>query len=107
MKLPRFYVGDGSGGYAELFTWHEAENLAIEESKTEGVRVIQSEKNGMYVALFFEGERYIPAKGNICECCLAPLPVEQASYVYVLTGHFFCSEKCGIALGVLVNRPKE
>ena len=108
MNIPKFYVTDGSGGFSETFVWNEAEGICINGSKEDGkVWLIQDEKHGEYVALFFEGKRYIPATGQLCQSCLAPLPDDQAHYAYDLTGQFFCSQKCGIALGVLVNRPKE
>lgn len=107
MKVPKFYVGDGSGGYAETFVWSEAENLAEEESKTEGLRIISQEDTDNIVALYYEGIRYIPATGAICENCLCQLSTDEAHYAYDLTGHFFCSAKCGVALGVLMLPPNK
>lgn len=105
MNIPRFYVTDGEGGFAETFVWFEAESLAIGLSKENNkAYMIQEEKHGDYVALFFDGKRYIPATGQICQSCLAPMHEDQAHYSYHLTGQFFCSEKCGIQLGILVNR---
>lgn len=103
MNNPKqFYVGDGSGGYGDTFEWSEAVELAIEDTEEKNcVRVIESKVTGEIVALFFGGKRYIPASGQICENCHAPLAVEPAHYSYDLTGRFFCSQKCGIELGVL------
>ena len=105
MNNPKqFYVGDGSGGYAVRYEWSEAVEIAIQDTEgSNGVRVIESIKTGEIVALFFGGKRYIPATGQICENCHAPLAVEPAHYSYELTGRFFCSAKCGVELGVLVN----
>ena len=102
MKVKRYNVAGLTGGYAGTFDWLEAEELAREESK-DSIRFIMDEDDNTVVALFYDGERYIKATGRICERCNSAIREDDAHYAYELTGHFFCSAKCGVELGVLTK----
>lgn len=100
--MKKFYVSNGSGGYAEKFEWLEAEEIARTESKESGeIRLIEDDDT--VVALFHDGERYIKASGQACEQCGKVLDADSAHYAYELTKRFFCSSKCGLELGVLMK----
>lgn len=104
-RLNRFFVTDGSGGFDDEMNWMEAERLAKQYSKKDGkAYLIQDGDTHDYVALFFEGERYIKATGQSCQSCGVDMDADKAAMAYELTGQFFCSEPCGVQLGVLMRR---
>lgn len=106
MIIKQFYVAGITGGYAEVYDWLEAEQLAIEESANGDIRFIVDEDDKSIVALFYDGQRYIKASGQSCEQCGKSMNADTAHYSYDLTGRFFCSSKCGLELGVLLQ-PKQ
>lgn len=105
MNPRRYYVTNGHGGFSELFYWHDAEELCIEQSSEDShAWIIQDAETSDYVALFFGGARWIKASGSICEGCDKVLDADTAHYANKLTGHFFCSQDCGLKIGALVDK---
>lgn len=98
-----FFVAGLTGGYAEPMSWLEADELATEESKGSLRLILDSENNNKVVAIYHDGLMYIAAQGNRCEFCSQPISVESFHYCYSLTGHAFCSQSCGVKLGVLAE----
>jgi hypothetical protein len=98
--MKQFTISGLSGGYADLFDWRDAISTCKEDSKQGGFRVI-SDKDQKNVAVFYDGEMFIPVEGNFCESCGNVLDKDDAQLSHGLTGHFFCSRQCGIELGLL------
>lgn len=93
---------DKGGGYAEPMDWLTADELARDESQNEA-RIIRDVVNNKIVAIYHNGIMYVATQGRLCEHCGKPLDADTAIYSHGLTGHWFCSEKCGIKLGILVE----
>lgn len=108
--MGKFYVTGISGDmYSDPIHWSDAEDLARKDSEDGEVRIIEDLATQKIAALFYDGERYLPAAGHTCEQCGKPLDEEAAAYAYDLTGHFFCGSTCGVDLGVLIeptNKPR-
>jgi hypothetical protein len=99
-----FQVSGVAGGYANLMDWGEASGVAQGESMDGSFRIIEDTVNNKIVAIYFHGDMFVSAGGKCCEHCGIALNADQAHYAYVLTDHYFCSIKCGKAIGVLSDR---
>lgn len=102
MKDKIFWVQDSAGsGYAEPMDWIEASSVAIELNERIPFVAIYDEVDDKVVAIYHDGQMYVSTGGKVCEHCGKAVSAEQVHYTFVLTDHIFCSQKCGIALGVL------